>query len=57
LGVAITGYSRDGVTVTHEDGNAVACFKGSNESLVFDLGGYASARLTFADQTSLDVRA
>jgi hypothetical protein len=57
VNVAITGYSRDDVTVTHRDGTAVVRFKGSHELLVFDLGGYASAKLTFADQTSLDVRA
>ena len=40
-----------------EDGNAVVSFKGSDKSLVLDLDGNASAKLTFADQGTLDIRA
>jgi hypothetical protein len=57
VNIAIAGYSRDDVTVVRRGGNAVVSFKGSDESLVLDLDGKASAKLTFADQGTLDISA
>jgi Ca2+-binding RTX toxin-like protein len=54
---SISGYSRDDVTVTQRYGKTIVNFKGSDDSLVFNLGSSGSARLSFADHTSLDISA
>jgi len=54
---SISGYSRNDVVVSRQYGTTVVKFKGSDDSLAFTLGSNGSARLTFADHTSLDIRA
>src|SRR5437899_12829741 len=54
---SISGYSQDDVIVTQQYGRTTVNFKGSSDSLVFDHGSNGSARLTFADHTSVDIRA
>ena len=54
---SISGYSQNDVVVTRQRGNITVNFKGSDDSLVFNLGSNGSSRLTFADHTSLDIRA
>ena len=54
---SISGYSPNDVTVTQRYGKTIVNFKGSNDSLVFNLGSNGSARLSFADHTSVDIRA
>jgi Ca2+-binding RTX toxin-like protein len=50
---AISGYSLNDVIVTQQFGRTTINFKGSNDSLAFN----GSARLSFADHTSVDIRA
>jgi hypothetical protein len=52
-----SGYSQNDVIVTQQPGRTTVSFKGSNDSLVFNLGSDGSARLSFADHTSVDIRA
>jgi hypothetical protein len=54
---SISGYSQDDVIVTQQPGRTTVSFKGSGDSLVFDHGSNGSARLSFADHTSVDIRA
>ena len=54
---SISGYSQDDVIVTQQYGRTTVNFKGSNDSLVFDHGSNGSARLSFADHASVDIRA
>jgi Ca2+-binding RTX toxin-like protein len=54
---SISGYSQDDVIVTRQYGYTVVNFKGSEDSLAFNLGSNGSARLSFADHTSLDISA
>jgi Ca2+-binding RTX toxin-like protein len=51
--LSISGYSLNDVIVTQQYGRTTVNFKGSNDSLVFN----GSARLSFADHTSVDIRA
>lgn len=53
LDFAISGYSLNDVIVTQQFGRTTVNFKGSNDSVVFN----GSARLSFADHTSVDIRA
>jgi hypothetical protein len=53
----ISGYSLNDVVVTQQAGKAIVNFKGSDDSLTFDLGGIGSARLSFADSASVDIKA
>jgi Ca2+-binding RTX toxin-like protein len=50
---AISGYSLNDVIVTQQFGRTTVNFKGSNDSLAFN----GSARLSFADHTSVDISA
>ena len=54
---SISGYSQNDVIVTQQHGRTTVKFKGSDDSLVFDHGSNGSARLSFADHTSVDIRA
>jgi Ca2+-binding RTX toxin-like protein len=54
---SISGYSQNDVIVTQQYGRTTVNFKGSDDSLVFNLGSNGSARLSFADHTSVDIRA
>jgi hypothetical protein len=54
---SISGYSLSDVIVTQQYGRTTVNFKGSNDSLVIDHGSNGSARLSFADRTSVDIRA
>jgi Ca2+-binding RTX toxin-like protein len=54
---SISGYSLNDAIVTQQHGKTTVRFKGSNDSLVFNLGSNGSARLNFADRTSVDIRA
>ena len=54
---SISGYSLNDVIVTQQYGRTTVNFKGSNDSLVFDHGSNGSARLSFADHTSVDIHA
>jgi Ca2+-binding RTX toxin-like protein len=54
---AINGYSLNDVIVTQQSGKAIVTFKGSGDSLTFDLGGAGSARLSFAGSASVDIKA
>jgi Ca2+-binding RTX toxin-like protein len=54
---SISGYSQNDVIVTQRYGRTTVNFKGSDDSLVFNLGSNGSARLSFADHTSVDIRA
>ena len=54
---SISGYSLNNVIVTQQYGRTTVNFKGSNDSLVFDHGSNGSARLSFADHTSVDIHA
>jgi Ca2+-binding RTX toxin-like protein len=54
---SISGYSLSDVIVTQQHGKTTVRFKGSNDSLVFNLGSNGSARLNFADRTGVDIRA
>ena len=51
--LAISGYSLNDVIVTQQLGRTTVNFKGSGDSLVFN----GSARLSFADHTSVDIHA
>jgi hypothetical protein len=51
--LSITGYSLNDVIVTQQFGRTTINFKGSNDSLAFN----GSARLSFADRTSVDISA
>jgi Ca2+-binding RTX toxin-like protein len=51
--LAISGYSLNDVIITQQFGRTTVNFKGSNDSLAFN----GSARLSFADHSSLDIRA
>ena len=54
---SISGYSQDDVIVTQQHGRTTVKFKGSDDALVFNLGGNGSARPSFADHASVDIRA
>jgi Ca2+-binding RTX toxin-like protein len=54
---SISGYSQNDVIVTQQLGRTTVSFKGSDDSLVFNLGSNGYARLSFADHTSVDIRA
>jgi hypothetical protein len=54
---AISGYSLNDVIITQQSGNTTVIFKGSGDSLTFNLGGAGSARLSFADSASVDIKA
>jgi hypothetical protein len=54
---SINGYSLNDVVVTHRYGKTIVNFKGSDDSLTFNLGSNGSARLSFADHSSLGIRA
>ena len=53
---SISGYSLNDVIVTQQHGKTTVRFKGSDDSLVFNLGSNGSARLSLADKTSVDIR-
>jgi len=55
--LAISGYSLDDVVLTQQYGQAVVNFKGSGDSLTFNLGGGGSVRLSFSGSTSVDTKA
>jgi hypothetical protein len=55
--LSISGYSLNDVIVTQQHGKTTVRFKGSNDTLVFNLGSNGSARLNFADRTGVDIRA
>jgi hypothetical protein len=55
--LSISGYSLNDVVITQQYGRTTVNFKGSNDSLVFDHGSNGSARLSFADHSSVDIRA
>jgi hypothetical protein len=55
--LSISGYSLNDVVVTQQYGRTTVNFRGSNDSLVFDHGSSGSARLSFADHSSVDIRA
>ena len=46
--LAISGYSLNDVILTQQYGKAIVNFKGSGDSLTFNLGGGGSVRLSFA---------
>jgi Ca2+-binding RTX toxin-like protein len=54
---SISGYSQNDVIVTRQYGKTIVNFKGSNDSLAFNLGSNGSARLSFADHSSVDIHA
>jgi len=54
---AISGYSLNDVIVTERYGQAIVNFKGSSDSLTFNLGGAGSVQLTFSDSASVDIKA
>ena len=54
---AINGYSLNDVIITQQSGKTIVNFKGSGDSLTFNLGGAGSARLSFADSASVDIKA
>ena len=53
---AISGYSLNDVIVTERYGQAIVNFKGSSDSLTFNLGGAGSVQLTFSDSASVDIK-
>lgn len=53
---AISGYSLNDVIVTQQYGKAIVNFKGSGDSLTFNLGGAGSVRLSFSGSTSVDIK-
>ena len=55
--LSISGYSLNDVIITQQYGRTTVNFKGSNDFLVFNHGSSGSARLSFADHTSVDIRA
>jgi hypothetical protein len=55
--LSISGYSLNDVIITQQYGRTTVNFKGSNDSLVFDHGSSGSARLSFADHSSVDIHA
>jgi hypothetical protein len=56
VALAISGYSLNDVILTQQNGKAIVNFKGSGDSLTFDLGGAGSVQLSF-DGNSLDIKA
>jgi hypothetical protein len=46
---AISGYSLNDVVLTQQYGQAIVNFKGSGDSLTFNLGGGGSVRLSFSE--------
>ncbi len=57
VALAISGYSLNDVVLTQQNGKAVVNFKGSSDSLTFDLGGAGSVQLSFSDSASVDIKA
>jgi hypothetical protein len=56
LALAISGYSQSDLTVTRKGNTAVLSFKGSEDSITLDLNDSASATLSFADNSTLNIK-
>jgi hypothetical protein len=53
--LAISGYSKDDITLTKQDGNLVVSFAGSDDTITINLPDGKSVSITFADGTEMTV--